>query len=73
MGKYIPNTTGQVVVLYPPLVPNRGVTWSALIHFRFMNLGKELHLLAQLSDSSTRKVFFPVWQAQSSMRKLLNG
>ncbi|MDP2355494.1 MAG: hypothetical protein Q8M31_05475 [Beijerinckiaceae bacterium] len=41
--------------------------------FLFYEFGKELHLLEQVTDLTTRQVFFPVWQAQGSMNKLLAG
>lgn len=42
--------------------------------FSFYEFGKELQLLAQVSDDfSTRKVFFPLWQAQMAVEKLLKG
>jgi hypothetical protein len=39
--------------------------------FSFYDFGKELQLLAQQTETSTGKVFFPVWQAQGSMQRLL--
>jgi HEPN domain len=71
--KLAPNPTKQVVVFYPPVTPNREAELERINPFSFYNFGKELHLLEEVSDTSTRKVFYPLWQAQGSMQRLLGG
>jgi hypothetical protein len=73
MGEYVPDLNGRVVVLYPHLIPNRGVGVERINPFAFFEFGKELHLLSQLKDTSPQKVFWPLWQARNAMGKLIDG
>jgi hypothetical protein len=74
MDGYEPDFPADVVVLYPRVTPNREGELERINPFAFYDFGKELQLLEQVpSGASTRTVFFPLWQAQGAMLRLLNG
>jgi hypothetical protein len=73
MSEYVPDLNGTVVVLYPPLFPNRRVDVERINPFAFFEFGKELHSLSQLEETSTQKVFWPLWQARNAIGKLIDG
>lgn len=59
------------------VAPSSQKLWVANVErinpFSFYDFGKELQLLAQVSSQSTQKVFFPLWQAQGAMQRLVKG
>jgi hypothetical protein len=73
MGEYLSKTTIPVIVRYALCAPNREDELERINPFSFYEFGKELHLLAQLSEFTTLKVFWPLWQAKGAMEKLIRG
>ena len=72
--EYGPDLIGRVVVLYPPLAPNREGEVERINPFSFYDFGKEIHALVELTGSvSTRKAFWPLWQARNAMENLIKG